>query len=192
MYEFYASGATLGQVAERFGVSRSRVAQVFRAAGRSTRRPRDVARLRIARTRARDQAVVKRVRDGVELEKAAAEFGIAVSTVRQILRNATRRDLTFTLAGRGEPLPGGYWTRERIIEAIRRWNTTFGTPPAAIDWSPSLARLRGFRERASRFDRGVWPYVTTVRGAFGSWNSAIEAAGFEPRAVGQRGRALRM
>jgi hypothetical protein len=39
-------------------------------------------------------------------------------------------------------------------------------------------------ERAARFDSDThWPWFSMVVRVFGSWNAAIEAAGFAPRAA---------
>ena len=78
------------------------------------------------------------------------------------------------------------WTRDRIIGAIRWWNDVYGEPPATPDWNSTQARdFLGDTERAQRFTRlhadGRIPWHTTVVLAFGSWNAAIEAAGFVPR-----------
>jgi hypothetical protein len=80
-----------------------------------------------------------------------------------------------------------FWTRERIIEAIRWWARTYGEPPASPDWNPYLARniLRD-EERAARGERLIRerrvPWMKTVVERFGSWNDGILAAGFTPRA----------
>lgn len=77
------------------------------------------------------------------------------------------------------------WTRETIIAAIRDWATKYGEPPGAFDWQPWSARNVIHDElRARRFEDagGRWPSITAVCGVFGSWNAAIEAAGFAARA----------
>ena len=71
------------------------------------------------------------------------------------------------------------WTREAVVEAIQVWAAEHGgRPPAAIDWNGVLAREYGREER----DMERFPGSNTVQDVFGSWNAAIEAAGFEPRA----------
>jgi hypothetical protein len=47
--------------------------------------------------------------------------------------------------------------------------------------------------RARRFEDadGRWPWMTLVHDRFGSWNDAIEAAGFTPRAHGGGGGNMR-
>lgn len=82
------------------------------------------------------------------------------------------------------------WTREVIVETIRVWVRTYGKPPTATDWNPSQAIALGHPEKAARFyEDNAWPHVNTVQLRFGSWNAAIEAAGFTPFGTGQYGRA---
>lgn len=78
-----------------------------------------------------------------------------------------------------------YWTAALIIERIQEWVALYGAPPAIADWSPQHARQAlGDEARAQRFESadGRWPWFTIVFDRFGSWNDALEAAGFAPRA----------
>jgi len=82
------------------------------------------------------------------------------------------------------------WTREAILMAIRDWALEYGEPPSMPDWDPWRARHRlGDDGRARRFEAadGRWPNFTVPVLEFGSWNAAIAAAGFEPRARGGGG-----
>lgn len=77
------------------------------------------------------------------------------------------------------------WTRELVIARIREWVYLYGEPPAICDRGPSMARSELHDEqRAVRFEQanGHWPWFTVVVRRFGSWNAALEAAGFTPRA----------
>jgi hypothetical protein len=68
------------------------------------------------------------------------------------------------------------WTPEAILNAIRQWAADHdGDPPRAPAW-------------LARHDTEHFPYASTVLNAFGTWNAAIEAAGFTPRASGHYGR----
>lgn len=98
------------------------------------------------------------------------------------------------------PAQGGkkskVWTEERVIAAIQWWDDRYGEPPALVDWSPTQARHLGDEERALRAERHIAareiPWFTSAVRAFGSWNDAIRAAGFEPRQPnGAGGNALR-
>lgn len=76
--------------------------------------------------------------------------------------------------------------RERHIDAIQRWATLHGEPPSSADWCWQNARFKlkdeGRALRAEAALREGWPSSQGVIAAFGSWNAAIEAAGFRPRA----------
>jgi transposase len=63
---------------------------------------------------------------------------------------------------------GVKWTRDRVVEAMNSWATEHGRPPFSPEWCPP--------------PRGSgWPSVSTVIRLFGSWNAAMEVAGFEAR-----------
>jgi hypothetical protein len=51
------------------------------------------------------------------------------------------------------------------------WNLNYGEPPTSTQWGKT--------------DGGVHPTASTVINIFGSWNTAMEYAGFEPRKIGQ-------
>lgn len=73
------------------------------------------------------------------------------------------------------------WTREAIIEAIRFFVASEGRLPAATDWNRSI------QHRSRRSTPAVYegyPSLGVVQKEFGSWNKAIEAAGFTPRKAG--------
>lgn len=83
--------------------------------------------------------------------------------------------------------------RERIISAMRDWESRYGSPPAANDWN--LGQLRDLQKRfhsetiaiaEARHEEWKWPHVSAVQSVFGSWNAAIAAAGFEPKKPGHR------
>lgn len=70
--------------------------------------------------------------------------------------------------------------RPFFVEAIQRWNAEVGEPPTFPGW------LGG---KSDDPESGVkWPDPRMVATAFGSWNNAIAAAGFEPRKPNGRGR----
>jgi transcriptional regulator with XRE-family HTH domain len=78
------------------------------------------------------------------------------------------------------------WTRERLIESIQWWARIYGDAPAMPDFYPSMCRRMGDEHRARRAERhireGYIPWFMSVVQVFGSWNAAIESAGFQPRA----------
>jgi hypothetical protein len=67
------------------------------------------------------------------------------------------------------------WTRDAIVSAIRDWAADNGRQPKRTDWTHAGAKPDH-------------PNGMTVVREFGSWNAAIEAAGFVPV---RRGRASR-
>lgn len=80
--------------------------------------------------------------------------------------------------------------KQRVIDAIREWDRRYGSPPSAVDWNRGPSTIRRFspqrqREIAERMAEGDWPATNSVQRLFGSWNAAIEAAGFQPIRIGQ-------
>jgi Homing endonuclease associated repeat len=68
------------------------------------------------------------------------------------------------------PREGFRWTRETIVYALELWHRRHLCSPTVAEW-----RLAGESH----------PSATTVRAVFGSWNSAIVAAGLRPRRPGE-------
>lgn len=66
----------------------------------------------------------------------------------------------------GQPTP---WTQDMAIAAIRRWVREYERPPICNEWKKTSSG---------------YPSQVQVRRLFGTWNAAIEAAGFEPRSWG--------
>jgi hypothetical protein len=70
------------------------------------------------------------------------------------------------------------WSEESIKAAIRDWTKLYGDPPISNDWQGPY--------------RPSWvPTTHTVRHYFGTWNAAIQAAGFKPRSRGAAGHVVR-
>lgn len=65
---------------------------------------------------------------------------------------------------------------ERALAAIRAWAQAHdGVPPKAMDWQTSATRVvSGATDE---------PWTGEVQFLFGTWNAAIEAAGYEPKRV---------
>lgn len=187
MYRLYCKGATLAAVGLEHGISGERVRQLFRDAGLPTRSVAETAELQRRNQDLRSAAIAHRLRETSDLDFVAAEFGIAVAEAERMIRE-TSPELLGPVRRGGDRVPMGFWTRQRVIDAISRWNDLYGKPPNATDWNPAQARRLGHDERAARFDEGLWPYVTTVLSRFDSWNAAIRAAGLEPTRVSSYGR----
>lgn len=86
----------------------------------------------------------------------------------------------------GKCAPAHYrvWTREAVVFAMHEWADEYGVPPAASDWNRSHLQRSGLMDRYTRTASGCWPCVATVLNTWGTWNAAIEAAGFEARPHG--------
>jgi Homing endonuclease associated repeat len=82
-----------------------------------------------------------------------------------------------------------YWDRERIIAAMTLWHRVYGKAPCANDWRPNALTAPSNQPRLERFRSGSWPAASVVNRHFGSWNAAIEAAGFTPRSRGHQSEA---
>lgn len=76
-------------------------------------------------------------------------------------------------------------TRAEVLRQIQRWVALYDVPPRAMDWDAARARALGKPDVAERFERGHWPHLSTVTGAFGTLGVAVQAAGFEPRKAGR-------
>jgi hypothetical protein len=74
-------------------------------------------------------------------------------------------------AARSEPTAAVRWSRETTVAALRVWAESWGRSPSLEQW-----------RRASP----AHPSAATVRRLFGSWNAAVEEAGFVPRRPGER------
>jgi hypothetical protein len=78
------------------------------------------------------------------------------------------------------------YSREEILESIRRWADCYGEPPLMIDWDPARARRVDQSWRADRFGEGDWPTMRVVRGRFETFNAAVREAGLTPRQAPRR------
>lgn len=73
-----------------------------------------------------------------------------------------------------------YWSRERLIDAVRQWVDLVGEPPVPSDWNRHYQRAKGDEEGLRRQESGWWPSTTTVAAAFSSFDDLVRAAGYEP------------
>jgi len=63
-----------------------------------------------------------------------------------------------------------YWTRERVIEALRLWAAENGREPVVEDW-----------DRSGKNHPAISTILDGVNPPFTSWSEALLAAGFTPR-----------
>ena len=137
--------------------------------------------------------------EGLGIREIAERLGIGVSTVGAYLRDPTGQKTVQRKAKRSSPCvdcgrpcntdgsvwrtakrcadcakkASIYWTRNRIIAAIQRWADLHGRPPKGQEWS-------GSRYQHPDYPSGDYPAFNTVRARFGSFNTALKDAGFEP------------
>ena len=78
-------------------------------------------------------------------------------------------------SSRGQTRWGAAYRRDELVAAIQTWARLQGRAPAIVDWRP---KEQGGHERWER-DCPRFPPVSHVTRAFGSWNAALQAAGFD-------------
>src|SRR4051794_32781589 len=72
------------------------------------------------------------------------------------------------------------WTREAVVEALRRWAQEEGRAPRAYEWAPWAAAALGIRStRTLKWERehDRWPSLGVTVARFGSWRKALQSAG---------------
>ena len=67
------------------------------------------------------------------------------------------------------------WTRERVLDAMGLWRSTYGRLPSSYDWSRTHARRRG-GVRLERLADTNWPAASVVSRLFGTWAVARTSA----------------
>lgn len=80
--------------------------------------------------------------------------------------------------------------QEKVVKGMQLWARLYGSPPSAADWNVAHARRVASPERLAaieeRHREHKWPLANSAVRVFGSWNAAIEAAGFRPLTAGER------
>ena len=77
------------------------------------------------------------------------------------------------------------WTEDMIVAALREWVDRYGQVPLRVDWDRGMAKRRGHADKLALLDAhpGRVPSPTAVLARFGSWQSALNAAGYQARYV---------
>jgi transposase len=77
-------------------------------------------------------------------------------------------------------------TRAWVLESFQEWVALFGQAPVVAEWEPSMARYLGRQDYLDRHESTgrLWPASTTVADHFGSWNAGVVAAGLTPTPSG--------
>ena len=75
----------------------------------------------------------------------------------------------------------GRWDADAIRAALRAWAAETGAPPRSEEWSGTQPERAGPAQRKWMREHPRWPSGSCVRGHFGSWSGALEAAGLPVR-----------
>jgi AraC-like DNA-binding protein len=184
MQELYDAGGTLGEVAERFGISRERVRLLFRAHGLPTRSIAQTAALRREQlVNEHREQIIELIDSGVAPNEIAERLGISPQLVHDGLRDdpGRRRLAAFRRTAKTRPKPK--YSDEEIIECLRSASVELGGVLTTAEYT-NYARARRFP------DGRLWPLHQTPFLRFGSWRGALQRAGLEanpPSAIaGQR------
>ena len=176
MRDLYASGATLQEVGERFGLTRERVRQLFRAHDIPIRTAKETAALRREHLLARHGERIRAAYvPGAELGALARRLDLSRELVAAALGThppylAQRR------AGRA-PL----YTDAELLDFLRRAGEGRSLPLTASAYSAYA------RDRRTA-DGRPWPTHQTPAKRFGGWLKACERAGLEsnPKVLAKR------
>jgi hypothetical protein len=184
MRELYDKGASLAEVAERFGLTRERVRQLFGAHHLPTRSTAQTAALRREQLMNNHRKQIFDLIDaGVAPRDIADRLAIPPQLVREALDDdpSRRRLAAFQRTTKKRPKPR--YTSDELIECLRTGSVELGGVLTTADYS-GLARTRTFP------DGRPWPTHQTSVLRFGSWRAALQRAGLEanpPSAIaGQR------
>jgi hypothetical protein len=123
--------------------------------------------------------------DGLRWAEIGELLGIAPDTARRYIHVhacercgepvlAARSALCRRCSSAGRSRWGRPFTDQEIITAIRAWHRLERRPPTRTDWQPTDKRGHPRWER----ECPRWPPASHVIRRFGSWNAALQAAGF--------------
>jgi hypothetical protein len=184
MRELYNTGASLAEVAERFGLTRERVRQLFGAHHLPTRSTAETAALR-RKLLMNDhrQQIFDLIDAGVAPRDIAERLAIPPQLVREALHDDPSRRRLAAFRRTTKKRPKQRYTSDELIECLRTASVELGGVLTTADYT-GLARTRAFP------DGRPWPTHQTPVLRFGSWRAALQRAGLEanpPSAIaGQR------
>jgi hypothetical protein len=104
-----------------------------------------------------------------------------MATTRPAPANGASRASVGRLAPRYAPLahPGtpGRWSDEAILRALRDWTEEMGDAPRRQDWCGEQPHTARAAQRKWMREHPCWPSSSCVADHFGSWSTALQAAG---------------
>lgn len=165
------SGFSLGEIAERYGVSRERVRQILHANDGPAREVAELARRRRLEREAEAciDELLARWRSGAPISAIARDVGMPSATCTAVItQHATdldrvaRRESLSRTRGRGPK-----YSDSDIVDALVRVATELGGVPTP-------------RQYAARARELELPSLPTVINRAGSWRDALHAAGMRP------------
>jgi DNA-binding CsgD family transcriptional regulator len=173
MFELRASGWTLAQIGERFGITRQRVDEILRDKG-GPRAAESVAARRAreaALVRQRSEEILRRWRAGLDAEEIARQLGFTFAAVKEVIDDEASG---FDKAARSHALSSRttrmkYSDRD-LIDGLRKAAKIFGHAPSEPEYD-SVARDLGAAS------------VQTIIGRLGGWSQAAAAAGLQPNSA---------
>lgn len=169
--ELLEEGKTLKEIAVREGATYQAVHYQVGALKRGK-----------SRSQAQLEKIQKLVEDNKSDDEISEKTGLTIGTVRNYRG----------ILGIKRPNSLKQHTQEHSIWCALKWNELFGYTPAATDWNPSLARQRGYIERAERFnkfrDEYNCPTIGTIQHLFLSWSEFIRETGLPPAPQGYPAR----
>ncbi len=165
MHALYEGGATLGEVADQFGVSRERVRQLFRNAGLPTRSVADTHAIQRDRAiREREQEICEAYAESKDIDDVIRQIDASRSVITTVV------DTHFAQAERrGRKAMPRKYSNDELISCLKQVSAALGGVITTAEYTKYA--------RGQRFGDGrPWPTHQTHFKRFGSWRNALAAA----------------
>lgn len=172
MAAMYSSGATLEDVGRAFGVTRERARQILAAAGVPARGVRGTRALQRDLELRRSEEIVEAYRRSGRVDAVAKELGVSRSVVSEVVRRERPARPPRTAKQRFR------YSREQLIGFLRKAARIYGGPLTMSAYDEVARAQRAVEVR--------WPDSATFALRFGSWLSALAAAGLPRARLGPR------
>jgi hypothetical protein len=166
MYDLYASGATLAEAGQAFGVTRERARQLFKEAGFKVRTPAEAAAIKRALVHGRASEIVTAFNRLRDVDRVAAELSVPKAAVREVLDahlSETERRSSW------KQMPKKY-ADDELVDFLRRASVALGGVLTAAEYDK-------YAKGRTTDDGRSWPTHQTAFKRFGSWRAALMSAG---------------